>query len=469
MNALERIGTWIKPLAHAAGFTEVEKSAGPLIEPTSQTVTESSDLYDVIWGAGVFRDVHPILAYRLSLKSDVLGAVIHRIARQIAGFTLGLTTDDHDFDDNSPVIDFLNAGSEGYSKRRFFYEIAQSYLLTNEAWIVLRGRENRPPLSRTWVYPFDVILDQSAEDGLPASIRTIGDRDRRVYRRVERGGRLRWISDDKLNEIIPALGAEAIDMPYRGQSPIAPLLYSVQQNVEGKRHNTSVLKNGLRLTGAVMPLEGDRLEKPSQAKVVEALQAMRGSAVAGGFVVLPRALQTLDLALNNREMDYVKMLEEARDTVYNFYGIPLPLVSNDASTYNNYTTAQTALYDGAIFPVFDDIADALRLGLVPRFPELEDRRLTYNENTIKALKGRNIERMKKMRDTYSFTTDEIRDAGGYDGVDGGDKVLAPSTLMALDEEDGDFPATSVPAPGEMEEPEEEPDDETDEEENVEPE
>jgi HK97 family phage portal protein len=422
----------MQPFARGLGLVTKGETT---IEPSGKTITESSDLYDVVWGAGIFQDVHPILAYRLAMKSDVLGTAVHRIATQIAGFTLGLTIDGSDFETDSPAVTFLSTGSEGYSKRRFFYEIAYSFLLTNEAWVVLRGRPESEPVARTWVYPFDVINDNSRSDGLPLTFRTVGDRDRRTYRRTESNGRIRWLSEDGLNELVPILGAEAIDRPYRGQSPLGSLLYSVQQNVEGKRHNTSVLKNGLRLTGGVMPLEGERFEDAAVNQIRAAFQALRGSATAGGTLVMPRPVQALDLAISNREMDYVELLKEAKEAVYTFYGIPLPMVSNDASTFNNYATAQTAFFDQGVFPVFDDIADALTLGLEPRYPELLEADITYNESTIKTLKGRNLERMKRARDTQSMTTNEIRAIGGFDEVDGGDDILAPSTLLPIGDSD----------------------------------
>lgn len=436
MTPLQRVGSWIRPLL---GY---EEKGATISEPTETTVSESSELYDIFWGAGVFQDVHPILAYRLALKSDVLGTVLHRIASAVADFTLGITTDGTDFDSESPVLDFLRVSSEGYSKRRLWNELATSYLLTNEAWLVLRGRPERPPVGRTWVYPFDVISAESERDGMPLTFRTVGKRDRHIYRRLEASGVIRWISDDGLNELIPILGDEAVDRPYRGQSPLSSLLYSVQQNVEGKRHNTSVLKNGLKLTGAVMPVEGDRLEDKAVRDIKAAFQALRGAATAGGTLVMPRHLQPLDLAISNREMDYIELLREAKDSVYTFFGVPLPLVSNDASTFNNYSVAQTAFYDQAVFPVFDAIADALTDGLRPRFDDLADAEITYNEATIKALKGRNLDRMKRARDTQAVTTNEIRAMGGFDEVGGGETILAPSTLLPI----GDVDLAPQPEP-----------------------
>lgn len=451
MNARERIGSWLGPVLRGAGFAppdtvEAEKGS-TVVEPADAQITTSDELYDLVWGAGVFQDVHPILAYRLYLKSDVLGSVVHRIAHSIAGFTLGLTSDDQDFDDGSPVVEFLNAGSEGYSKRRFFYELATSYLLTNEAWVVLRGRQNAAPVARTWVYPFDVINHQDVRDGLPVAFRTVGDRDRRTYQRVEQRGSIRWLSDDGLNELVPVLGAEAIDRPFRGQSPVAPLLYSVKQNVEGKRHNTAILANGLRLTGAVQPAEGETLTDAAKSQVVKAFQALRGASTAGGTLVLPKRLETLDLAINNREMDYIQMLVEAKETVYGYYAVPLPLISNEASTFDNFTTAQTAYYDGAVFPVFEDIASGMAECLKWRFPELTDRRISYNENTIKALKGRNLERMRKGREANALTTNEIREMGGYEADETGGEILVPSTLVAIGEEP-EPPVTPLPTPQE---------------------
>lgn len=451
MNALERMGNWLAPIARGMGIS-VEKGS-TVTEPTDRTINSSDELYALIYGSGVFNDVHPIVAYRLLLKSDVLGTAVHRIAQNIAGFQLGLTTDQQDFDADAPLIRFLMGGSEGYSKRRFFYELATSYLITNEAWMVLRGRVTRPPIARTWVYPFDIDMQMSSDDGLPVSITTHGDRDRRTYKRVEQGERIRFIDDQELNELCPILGAEAIDRPWRGQSPLASLLYSVQQNVEGKRHNTSVLKNGLRLTGAVQPTEGDRFEQKAKADIVAAFQALRGSSTAGGTLVLPKRVEVVDLALSNREMDYVNLLTEAKESVYNFYNIPLPLISNEASTFNNYATAQTAFFDGAVFPIFDDIADALTDAFVTRYPEIEGQHITQNENTIRALRGRNLDRMRKMRETQALTTNEIRQAGGYDEIEDGEDVLAPTTLAPIG------PTSGMSFPGESSEPMSEAEDE----------
>jgi HK97 family phage portal protein len=443
MGPLERIGTWLQPLARAAGL--VETKGNQIVEPVNQQIADSDALYGLIYGAGQFSDVHPILAYRLYLKSDVLGTAVHRIAQNVAGLTLGLTSDDQDFDADASVVDFLYRSSEGYSKRRFFYEIATSYLLTNEAWVVLRGRENREPVARTWVYPFDVVDQRSERDGLPTAFRTVGDRDRHTYYRREQRGQLRWIDETGMNELVPILGAEAVDRPYRGQSQLSPLYYAVAQNVEGKRHNTSVLRNGLKLTGGVQPTEGDRFEAAAVEQIRAALQALRGAGTAGGTLVMPRRVDVIDLALSNREMDYVELLREASDTVYTYYGIPLPLISNEASTFNNYATAQTAFFDGAVFPVFDDIVDALSAGLAARYPELVDRSITYNENTIKALKGRNLERMAKARATQALSTNEIREMAGYDPVEIGDDILVPSTLVSIDPASGmSFPETTAP-------------------------
>jgi hypothetical protein len=290
------------------------------------------------------------------------------------------------------------------------------------------------------------VIDQRSEaDGLPSSFRTVGERDRRTYRRVERLGQIRWLDDTGLNELVPILGSEAVDRPYRGQSQLAPLYYSVAQNVEGKRHNTSVLRNGLKLTGGVQPPEGDRFDASAVKQIQAALQALRGAGTAGGTLVMPQRVDVLDLALSNREMDYVELLREAKETVFNYYSIPLPLVTNDASTFNNFTTAQTAFFDGAVFPVFEDIADALTAALSLRYPQLTERAITYNENTIRALRGRNLERMKKARDTQALTTNEIREMAGYDPVEEGNLVLASSTLVSIEGTSGmQFPETTPP-------------------------
>jgi HK97 family phage portal protein len=412
-------------------FLRREKSVDNVVQ--QDQISTAHELYGAMHGlaGGYWNEVDPMQAYRLYTKSSVLGMTIHRIARAVAGLQIGLTSDEQDFVGENEVTNFLHNSVGGYTKMRLLYELTTSYLLTNEAWLILRGNVSRPPIERTWVYPFDLSIAFSEADGYPVSIRTYADRDTRVYMRQQIRGRMRYIDERGLNELIPIIGKETVAGGFRGMSPLGQLLYDIQQGVEGKRHNSAVLANGVRSTAAVMPQAGETYDQKARDDVGAAIKAQTGAGRAGGVLVFPRPLQTIDVGTSNQEMDYIKLLADSKETVYNFYGIPLPLMMNNASTFNNYKTAQTSFYDQAVFPVFDAMFDVLEEALIPRYSILERADIAYNENTIRALTGRNIERMKEMRATQALTTDEIRATAGYGPVDNGDDVMIGSNLVPL--------------------------------------
>lgn len=401
-------------------------------------VTTSSQLANELLGRGATSVVNlsPLEAYRLYTKSNNLYTAVHRIAQAISGLELGFTTTGQDFIPESAALEILKIDTEGFTKRRLLYEVASSYLLTNEGYIVLRGNVNTKPLARTFINPFDTNMIFDSDDGIPTAIRTTSQRDSRTYNRVETNGRFRWIAQDGLNELIYLLGNESPFSTFRGQSPVASLIYDVNQGISGKRHNTSLLENGLRSSAILMPKPNEKMDEKAQNDVATGLKAQSGAGYAGTTLILGRALDSLSTratSFSNQEMDYIELLENAQQAVYTYYGIPLPLISNDAATFSNYTTAQSSFFDQAVFPPFEDIADGVTQALRARDPSIEDGVITYNENTIPALAGRNIERMKALRAAQANSTDEIREVAGYlplqDGA--GTDVLVNAGLIPI--------------------------------------
>lgn len=412
----------------------IQEKSGDNIVPDNQ-ITTSEDLYEQYYGYDTyFRELSPLTAYRLYTRSSILGIAVNRVAVAVANLRLGITTDGQDFDADAAVIEFLNQYSEGETKRQFLAELAISFLLTNEAWIVWRGRVNNPPVGRAWVYPFDINTGSEESTGFPAQIRTTGNRDNRTYRRVYDRGRIRYIDDRELNELVPIIGKRSIRGSFRGLSPVGQLLYDVQQGTEGKRNNTALLQNGIRNSAVISPQDGETFDKKAMDDIAAAIRSKSGAGYAGGTLVMPRPFTSSDLGTSNREMDFVNLLEESQQAVLNWYGVPLPLYFNDAATFNNYKTAQTGFYDNAVFPVFEAMGEQILQSLLPRFPEVAGKDITFNENTVRALTDRNIERMAEMRKTQALSTNEIRESGGYKPIDEGEEVLVPAALVSLGEE-----------------------------------
>ena len=121
----------------------------------------------------------------------------------------------------------------------------------------------------------------------------------------------------------------------------------------------------------------------------------------------------------------------------------MPLVSQDASTFNNLQTSIGLLYDRAVLPNYQKIMDGLERLLFPRFGvDLNKFTLTYNEESIPALQTRRLDELSKMKEIGVYTINELRaKQPNLEPIDGGDTLYQPATLVPVGQDlfaDNDF-------------------------------
>jgi len=114
------------------------------------------------------------------------------------------------------------------------------------------------------------------------------------------------------------------------------------------------------------------------------------------------------------------------------YDIPIPLLKDNAATYNNFAVAQFAFYHDAILPHADLLLGELTAWLMPKFKNSENLVLTYDASDIPALRLRNFEEAKVLRQIASNTDNEIRTIIGYENIEGGDVVFKPANQLPMD-------------------------------------
>jgi HK97 family phage portal protein len=116
-----------------------------------------------------------------------------------------------------------------------------------------------------------------------------------------------------------------------------------------------------------------------------------------------------------RDMDFVTTQKEAAKLIASAYGVPLPLIDNDASTFNNIEQAKERFYTDTILPLFREFLTQLGAWLLPFYGE--GLRFQVNEDKIGALesvRGRLFDRMVNAVNAGILTTDEAREAIGYE-------------------------------------------------------
>ena len=421
-------------------------------------IRDYEDVVNALIGlsSGAPNYVHPRDAYFLAERNNNLGTAVTWISDDISSMRKGVKdSDGGDIKYDDPLIQLLNDPNDGMSGDQFMNELSEAYLLTQECWILARGRVGSVPLALNTIRPYDIEVFISQTDGLPYKINTNCAKDRRAYFREIIDGQMRFISLDGLNELCPIIGDISLLDGWRGRSRLVKLFYDLNMGTDGKRHNLSLLKNGMRTTGILSPKPGSGGENtewgPEAVKgIVDYIRTFnQGSGNAGNVLVLGRPVQLDGLSQNNRDMDFISLLGISKEAIYSLLKIPLPLVMPDQMTYNNYTTANRTYFYRAVFPVFDDIASGIMNTVGRRFgkdPSTEI--LTFSEVNIRDLRGVLVEDMKEIKDTNSVSVNEVRSIGGFESIPAGDDVLVPANLIPLG-------STMVP-----EIPEEEDDEET---------
>ena len=394
----------------------------------------------------------PHKAYRLAERNLDLGKAINDISSTIAALKIGLTYQADEIDYSAAFVARLNAPGEGQSAAQFWRNGVESFLLTNEFWIVARGPVEREPLGLLFMRPYDVTVEISCNDGLPLWIRTESDKNRRTYYREERAGRIRYIDKLRMNEICPIIGATSLVDDWRGRSPLAKLYYDLKMSTDGKRHNTSLLKNGMRTTGVFSPTGAKPNGEMWPVKAIQGLADRlrsfnQGAGNAGNVVVSSVPVKLDGLSQSNRDMDFLNLLQVSRESIYNLYSYPLPLVLSDTMTLDNYTVAQQAFYTEAVFPVFEEIASGIVYVLGPRFNLPENAELTFSESTIKALQPVRFRAMETLKNTEAATINEARRVGGFEDDPAGDVIMVTASKVPLSIAASGFDSIDMPDEG----------------------
>ena len=407
------------------------------ISNDTSTIPES-----VILGlsSGIPEHISPREAYYMSERNGDLGGAVSMIASAVSGLTLAIEDKQKEKRQEDVFLKRLNSPGEGMRKNQFFYELAESMLLTNESWIVARGNVNKEPLALIPIRPYNLSVVMDFTDGIPQTITTQCYRDRRTYYREYIDGHYRFIDSIGMNEIFPIISVSNLTDEWRGRSRLIKLFYDVKMNTDGKRHNVSLLQNGMRVSSILMP-DGTRGGGEPVSWTEQTVDVMtdrirsfnQGSGNAGNNLIVSHQMKAEGLTQNNKDMDYLSLLGVSRETIYNEYRVPLPLILSEAMTLSNYTAAQRAFYDNAVFPVFDNLADGLLYSLGVRYKSIEDTdKLVFSDIDIRPMRNVLVENMELLKKTQAVSTNEIRSVGGYEPDPAGDSILVQSSNLPLE-------------------------------------
>jgi len=371
------------------------------------------------------RKVYPKNAYNLFQEVSVIFDAVDKISSKAGTIKPIIKNPDGTIDRDHKFLKLLNDD--------IVKNLVLSQELTTESWLVARGNPSREPLELTTVrsYEIEVVSVDMRSGTMPAIIKTNSANDKRTYKREAVGLDHKYISEDGLNELIPIIGNKAVD-DWRGLSKLSPLVQETLHIKRGNEHNNNVLKNGLTNSATFAPDKGETLDDIEVTMIKDSLiNHYSGSQNAGKPLILPLGMNLVSQASNNKDMDYINLIDVDETRIFRLFNIPLPLVKSQSMTKSNFESAMPYLYSEAVLPVYSFILNSISQALFSRYRDLENKTLTFDEFSITALRSSHIETMKKLKETSVNTTNEIRTLGGYESIDDGGDVLINAGLIPL--------------------------------------
>ncbi|NJL71507.1 MAG: phage portal protein [Candidatus Competibacteraceae bacterium] len=222
-----------------------------------------------------------------------------------------------------------------------------------------------------------------------------------------------------------------------GMSPIEAAVYSIDQHNEAGQWNLSLLQNSARPSGAFVVKEsatnplGTLPDVQYQNLKHQIEQQISGSRNSGKPLLIEGGLDWKDMGMSPKDMDWLNGRNLSSRDIALAFGVP-PIILNipGDSTFANYREARASMYEDTILPLMDFVRDELNRWLAPSFGE--DVELDYDRDTIEALADKRKQRTDAIAAATYLTTNEKREAMGYEPIEGGDVVLVNASQVPLE-------------------------------------
>jgi len=372
-------------------------------------------------------------ALSLYSQSTAVSIPVNLIAEAFASIkpVIQLMNEDDRILTDHPILDLLRKPSPFYTKELFFEALAKHYLVTNNAYVIALGNINRPPLELQVISPSNANAVQG-RDGITENIIISGNTLPGSYVLMTEKMNSRYLAGN-LRELKQIRGFSVRDNSLlTGQSPLMSASDEVRQHIMGNTHNVSLLEKGGRVS-LVFHFKED-MSKDDHAATEKKINSKFGGADKAGSIITTagESLEIKEIGINNKDMDFALLQSMSKQAVALQYKVPLPLVTIEATSFNNYREAKLALYDDAALPLADRIYGGLTNLLMPRYDEdPAQMKITYDLNSITALSIRRNEQLRLRKELNIEAINEIRKSIGLEPDPNGDQILVPATLVPL--------------------------------------
>jgi len=223
---------------------------------------------------------------------------------------------------------------------------------------------------------------------------------------------------------------------WRGQSPLMAAAIAGDTFNAGSKWNFSLLNNSARPSGLIRFKGGYPGQEQIQRLREYFKRAIQGSSNAGEVPMLSDDTEWTKMSESPRDMDFINSMKESAKYVASALGVPLPLIDNDASTFNNIEQSKERLYTDTVIPDLEEIINALGIWLLPKFGDDLSFRLDLDSiPALEKMRERKFDRALKAFEKGVLTRQESRVLIGY--APEGDGEFRPFTAIQNTNDSGE--------------------------------
>lgn len=227
----------------------------------------------------------------------------------------------------------------------------------------------------------------------------------------------------------------------RGLSPMSALCKVVKKSNDSAIAQMRILQNGHPV--GILSNETERGMDDTAAKDLKRKwrRTQQGPENINEVLLTSLKLKWVSMGLTTADMQLMESDKADLETIARVYEIPLALVKNDASTYNNLIEAQKIAWMDARLPLLSRRRDALNRWLVKPYAKKsgKDLYIDYDITSIDALKRNDKEVVQVLKmeiDSGIISQNEAREVRGREPVKDpeADKLIRSGTKKTQDEE-----------------------------------
>ena len=392
--------------------------------------TEALGSFLILGGMGDAQT--PSAAKQLYEQASAVAIPVNLIADHVAEIEVGLKVG-NTITLDAPVLEFLRRPSPDFSQKQFLGTITKDFLITGEYAAVANGTTRLQSLYP--IGPEYLSAVQGPGNDAPAEWTITGNTLTGTYRATPSVSSMkrRYLNKNAAGNELHVTRAYSTrnNSMLRGQSPLVSAAKEARQAVLGMEHNVSLLQNGGRVS-LVFHFEENMDQQDFEATAEKLMERFGGQNLGGIGVTAGGKMTVEEFGKTPKDMDWANLYGMSEKTLAKVYHVPLPLVSDQRMTQNNYETAVLALYDDAVLPTMGMVLDGLSKILLPWF-KLDPRKASlvpYQDSVTALVQRRNTE-LLKLAQLGIFTDNELRAMVGREPYEGGDQVYKPATMVPV--------------------------------------